>query len=396
MDAARRRAAAVACHVCAGRGTQASRDEAGALEASVAIGASPAGLAAVLPERLNDSNWDVYRSAQSPRALIDFYEDDPLVRTTHDSFEAGLKRYADRECMGTRAPPPGREPYVWHTYKQVAEARANLGSALRGRGIFKGDAVGLYMVNRLEWAVAELACSAMGIVSVPLYDTLGADVVEYICNHANLKAVVCSTNELAKLMPVVPKTNVKLVVVAPEHTLMSDKALPVCPSADVVHYSVMLSEGAQNPREFTPGDADDVATVCYTSGTTGLPKGALITHRNLVSNAASCERRMMVGKTDPDTIDTHISYLPLAHIYERLALVSNLHRGVRCGFFRGDMLKLLDDIAELRPTCFSSVPRLFNRIYDGVSTRANARVHVDVGFVPSAAPSLVCCIGFKS
>jgi len=368
MEAARRRAALVARHVCGATAVAEPTNGPTGVE-GVAPGAVSTGLAAVLPEHITDATWEVYRSATSPRALLDYYVDDPLVQTTHESFEAGLRRHAHEECLGTRAPPPGSQPYVWHTFAQVAETRAQLGSALRGRGIAKGEAVGVYMANRLEWVTTELACASFGMVSVPLYDTLGADVVEYICNHAELKAVVCSQAELPKLLPVLPRCGgVKLVVVAPDHPLGSDKALPVSPSVPLVHYSAMLAEGALTPREFTPPCAEDVATVCYTSGTTGLPKGAVITHRNLVSNAASCERRMIGGKAGPPMgfRDTHISYLPLAHIYERLAMVSNLHRGVRVGFFRGDMLLLLEDIAELRPTVFSSVPRLYNRIYDAV------------------------------
>lgn len=105
-----------------------------------------------------------------------------------------------------------------------------------------------------------------------------------------------------------------------------------------------------------------MATICYTSGTTGNPKGVMLTHTNLISNAASLEDEL-----EATTGDTHISYLPLAHIYERTTLYTCLHNGVAIGFYRGDVLGLLDDVAALQPTIFNSVPRLWNRIYDRIN-----------------------------
>ena len=86
-----------------------------------------------------------------------------------------------------------------------------------------------------------------------------------------------------------------------------------------------------------------------------------MTHLNLVSNAAAYADDLDLGPRD-----THVSYLPLAHIYERVTMLVCLFRGAKAGFFRGDVLGLLDDIAELKPTVFCSVPRLWNRIYDKV------------------------------
>lgn len=88
----------------------------------------------------------------------------------------------------------------------------------------------------------------------------------------------------------------------------------------------------------------------------------MLTHTNLISNAASLEDEL-----DATSGDTHISYLPLAHIYERTTLYCCIHNGVAIGFYRGDVLGLLDDVAALQPTIFNSVPRLWNRIYDRIN-----------------------------
>ena len=137
--------------------------------------------------------------------------------------------------------------------------------------------------------------------------------------------------------------------------------------ADVAHhcqmvtYEQVLAAGQKSPAAPVPPREDALATICYTSGTTGDPKGVMLTHLNLISNAAAYanDLDLMPG-------DTHISYLPLAHIYERVTMLALLFAGAKAGFFRGDVLGLLDDIAELKPTVFCSVPRLWNRIYDKV------------------------------
>jgi long-chain acyl-CoA synthetase len=119
--------------------------------------------------------------------------------------------------------------------------------------------------------------------------------------------------------------------------------------------------GRRHVRSHVPPAPSDVATICYTSGTTGVPKGAVLTHANLIANSAGMAEFVTVGVGD-----RHISYLPLAHIYERVSMLTATHKGCAVGFYRGDVALLLEDIEELQPTLFTSVPRLYNRIYDKV------------------------------
>ncbi|XP_022683428.1 uncharacterized protein LOC101770882 isoform X2 [Setaria italica] len=120
--------------------------------------------------------------------------------------------------------------------------------------------------------------------------------------------------------------------------------------------------GKASPQPFRPPKAEDVDTICYTSGTTGTPKGAVISHENLIANVAGSNLNIKFYPSD-----VYISYLPLAHIYERVNQVALLHCGVAVGFYQGDNLKLMDDLAVLRPTVFASVPRLYNRIYAAIN-----------------------------
>ncbi|KAI4368336.1 hypothetical protein MLD38_016904 [Melastoma candidum] len=125
--------------------------------------------------------------------------------------------------------------------------------------------------------------------------------------------------------------------------------------------------GQSNLQPFYPPNPDDIATICYTSGTTGTPKGAVLTHGSLVASVAGST---MNTKFYPS--DVAISYLPLAHIYERANQIMAVHFGIAVGFYQGDNLKLMDDMATLRPTVFASVPRLYNRIYSGIINAVKA------------------------
>uniref|UniRef100_A0A8R7QDE5 4-coumarate--CoA ligase n=1 Tax=Triticum urartu TaxID=4572 RepID=A0A8R7QDE5_TRIUA len=121
-------------------------------------------------------------------------------------------------------------------------------------------------------------------------------------------------------------------------------------------------QGKMSSQTYRPPKPEDVATICYTSGTTGTPKGAVLSHENLIANVAGSSLGVKFYPSD-----VYISYLPLAHIYERANQIALLHYGVAIGFYQGDNLKLMDDLAALRPTVFASVPRLYNRIYSAIT-----------------------------
>ncbi|CEF99823.1 AMP-dependent synthetase/ligase [Ostreococcus tauri] len=295
------------------------------------------------------------------------------VWTLHDAWESALSRHAREKCLGARVvdrATGAAGSYAFKTFEEVGRERAMAGGALAALGIGKGARVGLYSINSPEWVACEAAMTRQGVTSVPLYDTLGPDAVVYICNHASLAAVACSQAVLKTMVGCLRETpTVKLVVCyggrgagSTDEALVRDARPSLPAGVRLVTYEEFLAIGAQNPTPPTPASPDELATICYTSGTTGAPKGVMLTHRNLISNAAGYAFDLDISPSD-----CHISYLPLAHIYERVTMLVVLFNGAHVGFYRGDVLQLLDDINELKPTVFCSVPRLWNRIYDKVN-----------------------------
>ncbi|XP_009767906.1 long chain acyl-CoA synthetase 6, peroxisomal [Nicotiana tabacum] len=321
------------------------------------------GFSVVLPEKLQTGKWNVYRSARSPLKLITRFPDHPEIATLHDNFEHAVQTYQDYKYLGTRIRVDGTiGDYKWMTYGEAGTARTAIGSGLHYYGLQPGARVGLYFINRPEWLIVDHACSAYSYSSVPLYDTLGPDAVKYIVNHADVQAIFCvpgTLNTLLTFLSEIPSVRLIVVVGGIDEHLPS---LPSTTGMKLLSYTRLLSQGRSSMQPFCPPKPEDIATICYTSGTTGTPKGVVLSHANLIASVAGMTLSIKFYPSD-----IYISYLPLAHIYERANQITSAYYGVAVGFYQGDNLKLMDDLAALRPTIFSSVPRLYNRIYAGIT-----------------------------
>ncbi|ONI04510.1 hypothetical protein PRUPE_6G325200 [Prunus persica] len=245
------------------------------------------GYSVVLPEKLHTGKWDVHRSARSPFNLVSRFADHPQIGTLHDNFVRSVEVFRDYKFLGTRNRVDGTVgEYKWMTYGEAATAREAIGSGLRFHGLEKGACVGLYFINRPEWLIVDYACSAYSFISVPLYDTLGPDAVKYAVNHAGVQAVFCAPQTLSTMLTFVSEIpSVQLIVVVGG----MDEHLPSLPSTSrvkLISYLKLISQGRSNLQPFCPPKPEDVATICYTSGTTGTPKGVVLTHGNFIANAA--------------------------------------------------------------------------------------------------------------
>ncbi|TDL27290.1 acetyl-CoA synthetase-like protein [Rickenella mellea] len=294
------------------------------------------------------------------------------IRTVPDIFNLGYSLAKDQPFLGHRK-VLSRNPltfgeYVWITYAQADERRRNLGSALEilfRDGVLGGGeypTVGIWSQNRPEWQIIDNAISAYKKVSVSLYDTLGKDAVEYIIGHSHLTVVFVTLEHIPTLLSISRRIPMlKMIVSIDDLSEEIKKVLTAWGKVlnmDVKELRELEAMGQANRLEPIPVVPDDLVSICYTSGTTNNPKGVLLTHGTLATAAMS-----NLHGADISEAGCLISYLPLAHIYERNSELNVIAVGGRIGYFTGDPLRLLEDAQALKPNFFPSVPRVLNRVY---------------------------------
>uniref|UniRef100_G3NHF0 Long-chain-fatty-acid--CoA ligase n=1 Tax=Gasterosteus aculeatus aculeatus TaxID=481459 RepID=G3NHF0_GASAC len=300
--------------------------------------------------------------------LVSYYHDD--ATTIYEVFQRGLRVSGNGPCLGYRKPGM---PYQWLHYKQVSDRAEHLGSGLLQKGLKPNSDsfIGIFAQNRPEWIIGELACYTYSMVAVPLYDTLGPDALVFIIDQAEISTVLCDNQSKVETLLQTREAGQTpalktIVVMDPFGSELVERGIRC--GVDVV--SMMDVERLcvfRVPQQ--PPKPDDLSIVCFTSGTTGNPKGAMLTHENVVSDAAASVPQAAIT---PNTEDVSISFLPLAHMFERVVQTVMYGNGARVGFFQGDIRLLPDDMKTLKPTIFPVVPRLLNRVYDKVQSGAQS------------------------
>ncbi|KAM7381246.1 hypothetical protein PAMA_012206 [Pampus argenteus] len=329
------------------------------------------------PADLNSQTIGVKNGARKAAYLDDnnnmmshYYND---AKTIYEVFQRGLKVSGNGPCLGYRK--PGR-PYQWLKYRQVSDRAEHLGSGLLHKGLrpHPDTFIGIFAQNRPEWIIGELACYTYSMVAVPLYDTLGPEALVFIINQAEISTVLCDNQSKAEMLlhnrekgqtPVL-KTIVVMDTFSSDLVERGTKC-----DVDVVSMQDVEALGKSNLQKPVPPKPEDLSIVCFTSGTTGNPKGAMLTHENVVSDAAGVVKSFETSVV-PNSQDVSISFLPLAHMFERVVQTVMYGAGAKVGFFQGDIRLLPDDMKTLQPTIFPVVPRLLNRVYDKVQSGAKS------------------------
>ncbi|KAJ3300779.1 Long chain acyl-CoA synthetase 7 peroxisomal [Borealophlyctis nickersoniae] len=322
----------------------------------------------------NKGETAIYRNKQAPHGtpLVSTYSKE--VKTSYEAFWDAVKRRGTAKYLARKV----GDVYAWYSYKEIGERVSNFGAGLlkattvkplprRGVDPTSEQMVGIFLRNCPEWAITDFACCTYGLVSVPLYDTFDQDSLQYIVEHTGLTVIMVSATHLEKLLNVASSCSiVKHAIVIDLHVIPNEileraKALniSVTPMRDIE------SIGKSNPHPHVPPDVDDVFTISYTSGTTGRPKGAMLKFKNIVAGGAGFNATLPAkDKLNPS--DRHFSYLPLAHMFERIVFHTLTWFGCEIGFFQGEIAQLFDDVALFKPTLFATVPRLMNRLRDKV------------------------------
>ncbi|KAG6621249.1 Long chain acyl-CoA synthetase 7, peroxisomal [Phytophthora cinnamomi] len=292
---------------------------------------------------------------------------DEAQQTLYHNFLRGWSREGGaRPCYGRRAVDPATGKvgaFTWLSYDEVKRRMDDLASGLtRACGLRRQENVGIFAKNQIEWCLVAHACDRMAYVLVPLYDTLGPDAVPFIANHTELRVLFCGLDQFHVVMDCRDACPKLQTVVQFEPVTEEQRHVAAAKNIELKSLSDLELIGRAEPLPADPPLPTDVSTLCYTSGTTGDPKGVILLHRNFTIVSALAGERLSVCPTD-----VHLSYLPLPHVFERAVIGSILQNSAAAGFYQGDVLFLMEDLAELAPTLFVSVPRLFNRVYDKIT-----------------------------
>jgi long-chain acyl-CoA synthetase len=240
------------------------------------------------------------------------------------------------------------------TWARYAELVAGVARGLRELDVRPGDRVAIHSENRPEWVIADLAVQGIGAVSVGVYPTSPASEVEYVLAHSGAVVLVCEDEEqLDKALAVRDRLPAlrRIVLIDPRNVRARDE--PVM-AWDALGREPAVDDYARGVETLDPGDT---AIVVYTSGTTGRPKGAMLTHANLTWAAGSL--RAAFGTTADEEL---LSYLPLCHVAERLSSVINsLGTGYVVNFGEGGE-SFAHDLRDVQPTLFAAVPRVWEKM----------------------------------
>ncbi|KAI8990962.1 hypothetical protein BDF20DRAFT_903877 [Mycotypha africana] len=315
----------------------------------------------------------VYRHFLSPDELVGH---PPNITTMWEMYLHGYEISKDRPFVGIRHKEEDVfKEYRWETYEQVRPHIENFGKGLLKLGLARQQTLGVYSINRREWTVAEIACYKEALIVVALYDTLGPEAMDYIINQTEMEHIVCSKDKVESILNIKERLPfIKSIISMDEDINDADKEKAQSLGVGLYTFAQIEELGAAVNEASKLPSPEDIATICYTSGTTGVPKGAVLTQANCVASIYSAAYAGDLGSfAHVDENDVYISYLPLAHVFERVVEGLMLFRGAAIGYYTGNPATLMDDIAELKPTVFASVPRLFNRIYDKVLAGVNAK-----------------------
>ncbi|XP_071715638.1 long chain acyl-CoA synthetase 4-like isoform X1 [Rutidosis leptorrhynchoides] len=257
--------------------------------------------------------------------------------------------------------------YAWLTYKQVYDTVLELGDSICSRGINKGARCGIYGKNCTKWVVSMQACNAHGLHCVPLYDTLGAGAVKYIICHAEISIIFAEEDKVSEVLKTFPDTGTYLKTLVSFGTITNEQKLVAENyGLELYPWDEFLHLETKDQFELPSKTRSDICTIMYTSGTTGEPKGVIITNESILSILSGVKHHLESMSEEFRECDVFFSYLPLAHIFDRVIEELFISTGASIGFWRGDIKLLIDDLKELKPTVFCAVPRVLDRIYSGL------------------------------
>jgi long-chain acyl-CoA synthetase len=278
----------------------------------------------------------------------------PEFRNLVELFERSIKLFHTRPLFGVKK--QGQWNYL--TYAEFGELVEHFRGGLASLGIKRGDCVAIVSNNRVEWAVAAYACYGLGASLVPMYEAQLAKEWAFIVNDCQAVALIAATD-------VIYEKTLQIQAEAPSLKFVIGLSRP---DNDPMSYAALLRAGAAAPVPSIHPEEKDTACLIYTSGTTGNPKGVILSHGNIASNVTAIHHMIPFADSDRS-----LSFLPWAHSFGHTCELHGLFSmGASMAIAEG-VDKIVPNLSEVSPTMLVAVPRIFNRIYDGVNKQMQGK-----------------------
>lgn len=279
------------------------------------------------------------------------------IKRLFDFLTQQIEKNPDAPFLASKV--QGAEGKVWkhYTFKETQQEVDRVSQLLINLGLKKDDKVAIISANRTEWNLVDLGSQQIGLINVPMYPTISEKDYEFIFNDAGVQyAFVGDADILKRVMPLMERvTTLKGIYVF-------DKVGGVPNLYDALPSEIDAAEIQKRKAAVT---AHDLATIIYTSGTTGNPKGVMLTHTNIVSNIKSVQEVTPFAERKRS-----LSFLPLCHSFERMVFFSYMAFGIHIHYAE-NLETIGDNLKEVKPYCFTTVPRLLEKVYEKIMAKGN-------------------------